>query len=652
MFRTRHALRRSLMTVALLTCISSPSWAADAVCVFLDDAGNATDRGSSNANNVDAVACGRFNNYALDPDGDSIRPGAYSSAFGSRNSTPGTRSTGIGHSNWTWGESSTAVGHTNFIGTWNDQDGNGQPGVYEFSAGGHFSTAIGYRNLVAATYGTAVGAANQVLSSLGVAMGHDNTVARSAGAGTAMGVSNTVTSYSATAVGRYNVANGAQSSAMGMSNTARGVNSSAVGALNTAAADSSSALGFLGLAAGTGSVVVSGWYDRDGDGGIPESDYDGDGVTDSSPETAMAIGTSAVALGAAVQALGHASAAIGVNAIASADHSVAIGYGAVADREYTVSVGSADRRNQIANLADGTEDFDAVNLRQMRAADDDLGAGIAAWLGGGAAYAGGVFTAPVYVIQSNNYDNVGAAFGAVDAALTDINQRIVDAGGIQGERGYSAYEVAVQNGFTGTEAAWLGSLQGPSGPTGPEGPEGPAGGGPRSLVYDDDGREVLTLAGAEGTTISNLADGVAATDAANLRQVQAGDATTLQSANTYTDTVAVQTLESANAYTDSRFAAWDARLESIQRGIDDRFHQQDRRIDRQGAMSGAFAGMAMNTAGLTGQNRVGVGVGVQGGEQALAVGYQRAIGNRASVSLGGAFSGNEKSVMGGAGFSW
>lgn len=70
------------------------------------------------------------------------------------------------------------------------------------------------------------------------------------------------------------------------------------------------------------------------------------------------------------------------------------------------------------------------------------------------------------------------------------------------------------------------------------------------------------------------------------------------------------------------------------------------------AMSGAYAGMAMNTAGLAGRNRIGVGVGGQGGEAALAVGYQRAIGDRASVSLGGAFGGGEKSLMGGAGFSW
>src|SRR3546814_11723347 len=69
-------------------------------------------------------------------------------------------------------------------------------------------------------------------------------------------------------------------------------------------------------------------------------------------------------------------------------------------------------------------------------------------------------------------------------------------------------------------------------------------------------------------------------------------------------------------------------------------------------MSGAYAGMAMNTAGLAGANRIGVGVGGQNGESALAVGYQRAIGNRASISIGAAFGGGESSVLGGAGFSW
>lgn len=146
-----------------------------------------------------------------------------------------------------------------------------------------------------------------------------------------------------------------------------------------------------------------------------------------------------------------------------------------------------------------------------------------------------------------------------------------------------------------------------------------------------------------------IRDDMATADAQTLASANsyadAGDAATLQSANSYTDTTATQTLNTAKNYTDNAIA-------SFRTDIDDRFDHLDRRIDKMAAMSGAYAGMAMNTAGLAGRNRVGVGVGGQGSEKAMAVGYQRAIGDRASVSIGAAFGGGEKSLMGGAGFSW
>jgi autotransporter adhesin len=71
-----------------------------------------------------------------------------------------------------------------------------------------------------------------------------------------------------------------------------------------------------------------------------------------------------------------------------------------------------------------------------------------------------------------------------------------------------------------------------------------------------------------------------------------------------------------------------------------------------GSMSSAMAAAALNTAGLPGQNRVGVGFGAQNGRTAVAVSYQRLVAPNASVSLGGAFSGGERSVSAGAGFSW
>jgi hypothetical protein len=152
-----------------------------------------------------------------------------------------------------------------------------------------------------------------------------------------------------------------------------------------------------------------------------------------------------------------------------------------------------------------------------------------------------------------------------------------------------------------------------------------------------------------------VADAVEAGDAVNLGQMQSGDAATLSSAQDYADAGDADTLAAANTYTDQRFAELTGlsdSFESFRNETDRRFQQQDRRIDKLSAMSGAYAGMAMNTSGLAGRNRVGVGVGAQGGEQALAIGYQRAVGNRASVSIAGAFSGDEKSISAGAGFSW
>ena len=59
--------------------------------------------------------------------------------------------------------------------------------------------------------------------------------------------------------------------------------------------------------------------------------------------------------------------------------------------------------------------------------------------------------------------------------MDDLNENQVGELYVVGTRGYSAYEVAVQNGFEGTIDEWLESLIGPAGPTGPEGPQGEIG---------------------------------------------------------------------------------------------------------------------------------------------------------------------------------
>ena len=133
----------------------------------------------------------------------------------------------------------------------------------------------------------------------------------------------------------------------------------------------------------------------------------------------------------------------------------------------------------------------------------------------------------------------------------------------------------------------------------------------------------------------------------------AGDADTLQQAQSYADRSSSQTLSSANTYTDLRLAALAGLSDTFQNLRDDmnhRFTEQDRRIDRQGAMGSAMLGMAINAGGTASpRGRIAVGVGFQNGESALSVGYGKRIGKSASFSLGGAFSGSEKSAGMGVG---
>ena len=150
-----------------------------------------------------------------------------------------------------------------------------------------------------------------------------------------------------------------------------------------------------------------------------------------------------------------------------------------------------------------------------------------------------------------------------------------------------------------------------------------------------------------------LAEARVATLASANSHADAGDAATLASARTYTDTTATQTLTSANAYTDQQIAAFDAGMDEFRNEVDDRFHTQDRAMARIGAMGAAMSQMAMNTSGLSGENRLGIGLGSYSGQEAVSVGFQRGFSdNRASISIGGAFSGSESSVGVGAGFSW
>ncbi|HRO27787.1 MAG TPA: YadA-like family protein, partial [Luteimonas sp.] len=339
--------------------------------------------------------------------------------------------------------------------------------------------------------------------------------------------------------------------------------------------------------------------------------------------------------------------------------------------ENSVSVGSVGNERQITNVADGRialGSTDAVTGGQVYDALDSA----AQIIGGGSEVtAFGTLSAPAFMIQGSTYFSVGDAFGAVDAQISVLNSRL------------TTLEGATTTGSSQQAAAASGRRMGDLGEA-----ELAADGSAGTATLDTGGGTSTTGSGsvavahgqgavATHATATAVGDGATATasnsvalgqgsvaDRANTVSVgSAGNerqVTNVAAGTQATDAVNVAQLEStatqavstANAYTDQKFAAWNDSFSAYQSQLEQRFTDQDRRIDRQGAMGAAMLNMATSAAGIRTDNRVGVGVGFQGGQSALSVGYQRALSDRATLTIGGAFSGDEKSVGVGAGFGW
>ncbi|HHF6578131.1 TPA: hypothetical protein ACPP6G_001505 [Haemophilus influenzae] len=92
-------------------------------------------------------------------------------------------------------------------------------------------------------------------------------------------------------------------------------------------------------------------------------------VGDSSQST----GYRSATFGSHSRALAEESLALGYETRANAYGSVALGAESVANEENTVSVGSDTLKRKIVNVADGTEDYDAVNVRQLNAVEAKIG---------------------------------------------------------------------------------------------------------------------------------------------------------------------------------------------------------------------------------------------------------------------------------------
>jgi trimeric autotransporter adhesin len=151
--------------------------------------------------------------------------------------------------------------------------------------------------------------------------------------------------------------------------------------------------------------------------------------------------------------------------------------------------------------------------------------------------------------------------------------------------------------------------------------------------------------------VTNVAAGTQATDAANYGQIQAALAT----AKTYADAGDQTTLQSANAYTNQKLGnfASTSDLNTLRNQVNQQFYSVNQRMDRVGAMGAAMSQMSFSTQGINTPDRLGMGVGGYNGQAALSLGYAHQITPKANLTFGAALSsGGESSGGVGLGVGW
>ena len=228
-------------------------------------------------------------------------------------------------------------------------------------------------------------------------------------------------------------------------------------------------------------------YQLDEDAGIAIGGNRITGLGEEGAPVATAAGLDSIAFGngASTTAAAVDGIALGRDASVTAANSVALGADSLADRENTVSVGATGNLRQIVNVADGTQDSDAATVGQVNDLADiavqyDSAAQGSVTLGGGA---GGTTITNLAAgdLSPTSTDAVnGSQLAATNA---DVAANAADIGTLGGR-------VTVNEGD-------IADLQA------------------NSVQYDDAGQTLITLGGADGTVITNLADGTLSADSSD-----------------------------------------------------------------------------------------------------------------------------------------
>ncbi|ENW94659.1 ESPR-type extended signal peptide-containing protein, partial [Acinetobacter dispersus] len=425
---------------------------------------------------------------------DSVAVGSGANGTGNQTTAVGRQAKAIGDNSAAYGNQAEATGASSVaVG-----DGSKAQGANDITLGRNAATASGGSNNIAMGNGVTTGSTGQ-----NVAIGSDGTTANSAsadGGAVAIGRGQRARGDGAVAIGDPNTTNGNGAVAVGRNNTAAGDTAG-----NTAA-DGAVALGNENQAIGQGSVALGNASRAEQAGSIALGD-----TANAKAARGIALGSNAVATNADDVALGSGS-----TTSAATGSSFLTGIAAPAS---VVSVG--DRR--IQNLSDGAADTDAVNVRQLKSLKDivdEQGDTTAAGLGGGSTYDPdtGTVTNPTYNVNGKDVNNVGAAIteldkgwnlqsngantGAVKAGDT------VDIGTADGEENLQVAKEGNDIKYSLNRDLKVDSVK--AGDT----------------VINNDGMTIangpsVTKSGidAAGNTISNVADGVAGSDAVNKNQL-------------------------------------------------------------------------------------------------------------------------------------
>ena len=183
----------------------------------------------------------------------------------------------------------------------------------------------------------------------------------------AFGHTNTASGEFSSAFGFWNKASREFSSAFGAYNIASEYASSAFGDGNTASGRESSAFGHLNLASGKNSLAFGNQYKVTGEtsGAFGVGEHEGNGVYNYINEgnNSYMIGNyNKIASGSNDNFILGNKVSIG----AGVQNSVVLGNGSASGGSNTVSVGSSSNRRKIVNVADGTDESDAVTLGQVK----------------------------------------------------------------------------------------------------------------------------------------------------------------------------------------------------------------------------------------------------------------------------------------------